>query len=278
MNTRKLRAELISLFKENMIESPETASGLIIMHALGIGKTELILGERAVGAEEELRIREYAARLTRGEPIQYIVGRCEFMSLEFDVSPAVLIPRADTETLVEAVMDRLDKTAGQSVIDIGCGSGIIGISLAYYMKNIAVLAIDISDGALATAKSNADKCGIADRVEFQKLDIMEEFPQQTADCVVSNPPYIKTEVIGGLEPRVRDFEPLTALDGGEDGLDFYRRIAKAPMLKVGGLLAFEIGFDQGREVADILSEYGYKNIEVLPDIEGRDRVVLGNKR
>lgn len=275
MNLKSLRAELISLLKDKKICECEADLSLILMHILKIDKTQLVLGEYCVSSKEKSGILNCVERLISGEPVQYIIGKSEFMSLEFITEPGVLIPRADTEILVEAVMDRLDKSNPLSVMDICCGSGCIGISLAYYMKNISVTALDISDTAIEIAKKNADLNRVSDRVEFLHTDIMYDMPTIPVDCIVSNPPYIKSDIIQTLDPKVREFEPQIALDGGADGLDFYRRIAENANLKDGGLLAFEIGFDQGDSVTNILKENNYTSIEVLQDIENRDRVVLG---
>ncbi len=248
---------------------------LIIINELGLSKTQLILGDLDVNEEKIHKIMQKVSRLKDGEPVQYILGKAEFMSLEFEVNPSVLIPRADTELLVETVIERTPDNS--EIMDIGCGSGCIGISLAHYMNNVAVTLVDISKDALKTAKRNAEKNGVLSKVSFVKHDILKKMPDTLVDCVVSNPPYIRDEVIKTLDKKVRDFEPYTALSGGEDGLIFYRRIAQAAPLKSGGLLAFEIGFDQGDAVSLILEENGYKNIEILKDIEGRDRTVLGYK-
>ncbi len=275
MNVKELRAEIIRLLEDSGSESASADAGLIIMSSLKIDKTRLLMGDMSVGDDETEIVRDLAKRCAEGEPVQYIIGKCEFMSLPFTVNPNVLIPRADTEILVEAVMQRLDKVQNLSVLDVCCGSGCIGISLAYYMPNISVTAIDISENALAVARENAENNGVSDRICFEKADVMKKCLSVGVDCVVSNPPYIKTEVIKGLDSKVRCFEPEIALDGGESGLDFYERITKTARLKDDGLLAFEIGYDQGEAVFEILKRNGYADIEIITDLEGRDRVVLG---
>ncbi len=247
---------------------------LIIINELGISKTQLVLGDLDVTEKQVEKIEQKINRLKDGEPIQYVLGKTEFMSLEFEVNPSVLIPRADTELLVEAVIERVPKNS--EIMDIGCGSGCIGISLAHYM-NAKITMVDVSKDALKTAQKNAEKNGILNEVEFINCDILKEVPDRLVDCVVSNPPYIRDDVIKTLDKNVKDFEPYIALSGGEDGLKFYRRIAECAPLRNGGLLAFEIGFDQGEAVSLLLKENGYKDIEVLKDIENRDRVVLGYK-
>lgn len=275
MKVKELRADIVSMLEEGDADSAAADAGLLIMNSLKIDKTCLLIGDMPVTEEEAEKIRSLARRCAAGEPIQYIIGSCEFMSLPFAVSPDVLIPRADTEILVEAVMHRLDKKRKLTVADICCGSGCIGISLAYYMKNISVTARDISEGALAVARKNAEINGVLSRICFEKTDIMKETLDADVDCIVSNPPYIKTEVIKELDDKVKSFEPEIALDGGEGGLDFYERITRTAAIRAGGLLAFEIGWDQGLAVAEILKRYGYEKIEIITDLEGRDRVVLG---
>ena len=248
---------------------------LIIMDVLGISKTELVLGDIDADEKHIEEIEQKINRLKNGEPLQYILGKTEFMSLEFITEPDVLIPRADTEILVEAVMKRLNHNKKLLVADLCCGSGCIGISLAHYMKNISVKMVDISERALTIAQKNAVLNGVDDRLQFKNIDIMKQMPDIYTDCIVSNPPYIKSETIKTLDRKVRQFEPEIALDGGDDGLNFYRHITKHARLKEGGLLAFEIGYDQGCAVAEILNKYSYTNIEILCDIENRSRVVLG---
>lgn len=275
MKLKELRQEIISKLRAAEIDSPEADLGLILMNVLNIDKTQLIIGDISLSNEDIATISHLAERLIAGEPVQYITRKCEFMSLSFMVTPGVLIPRNDTEILVEEVMKRLNHNTSLSVADIGCGSGCIGISLAKYMKNISVLSVDISQTALEITKQNAVQNGVSDRFEFLHLDITKHTLPDNVDCIVSNPPYIRTDVIDTLDKKVKDFEPLAALDGGHDGLDFYTQIAKNAMLNPGGLLAFEIGYDQGQSVSNILLKNNYTKIEIIKDLEGRDRVVLG---
>ena len=273
MKIRDFRRKLASQFEN--CDSVDIS--LILCDTLNLSKTELLSGDREVTIEEEKEVSDKVSRLERGEPVQYIIGKCEFMSLSFYVRKGILIPRQDTEVLVEVLIERLNNEKPLKVIDMCTGSGCIGISLAYYMKNISVSLCDISEVALDTAKENAKRHIEGREYNIFKMNLLEDFPDEEYDCIVSNPPYIRTDVIEGLDRKVKDFEPDIALDGGCDGLVFYRRIAKEAKLKKGGILAFEIGFDQGKEVSDILNENGFTNIEVIKDIENRDRVVLGIK-
>ncbi len=212
---------------------------------------------------------DWVRRRASHEPVQYILGRCEFMSLEFRVNPGVLIPRPDTETLAELVIGFAgDKP--YTMLDIGTGSGCIAISCAKSCPNVSVDAVDVSQQALDTAKDNAAALGV-DRIRFIKMDILKNFPDKTYDIVVSNPPYIETAQIPGLMADVRDYEPAHALDGGGDGLAFYRRIAQ--YARVNRLLAFEVGQHQADAVANILCRNGYRDVRFAKDLSGIRRVV-----
>lgn len=250
---------------------------LILMNVLKTNKTQVLIGERNVSSAEREEIQRCVNRLTEGEPVQYIINKCEFMSLMFHVEKGVLIPRADTEILVEAVIDRLDKNKKLSVADLCCGSGCVGISIAYYKKNVNLFFYDFSETAIDLTRKNAKSLLDDRKFLITKMDLLSDFPTESFDCVVSNPPYIETSQIGILDKKVKCFEPREALDGGGDGLNFYRRIASEARLNNGGFIAFEIGFNQGDSVAEILSKSGYSDIEVLKDMENRDRVAIGRR-
>ncbi len=247
-----------------------------ILKSLGFSKTDIILGEKTISAEELKSFDAAMERLKTGEPVQYVVGKCEFMSLEFAVSPATLIPRCDTEILVEAVIDFCKGKESPEILEVGCGSGCVSVSLAHFLPDARILAVDISKDAILVAKQNAEKNKVSDRVEFRHHNILEGFSDLNfvPDVVVSNPPYIKSEDIKTLDKKVRDFEPCLALDGGEDGLDFYRFISKNAIFQKGGLLAFEVGIDQANHVSEFMSER-FKDIKIVKDLAGIERVVLG---
>ena len=183
-------------------------------------------------------------------------------------------PRADTETLAEAAAEYIGNNRAR-VLDIGTGSGCIGISIAKLCCGAEVTLLDISAAALETAEKNAEENGVS--AECMRCDILNEVPAGKYDVIVSNPPYIRTDVIDGLDATVREYEPLSALDGGADGLMFYRRITEiAPlMLTDGGLLAYEIGYDQGEAVTELLAESGFCEVKLIQDPCGNDRVVIG---
>lgn len=218
--------------------------------------------------EYELLLKKRAERV----PLQYITGSQEFMGLEFKVNSHVLIPRQDTETLVEEALKMLEP--GMSVLDLCTGSGCVIISLLR-QKKLFGTASDISKQALLIAKENAKN----NRVEVQlvRSNLFQNIIGKY-DMIIANPPYIPTETIASLMPEVKNFEPVEALDGGEDGLDFYRQIVKksGQFLKSNGYLCLEIGHDQGGRVAFLMEENGYRNVKVIKDLAGNARVVRGN--
>ena len=272
-------SELYGLFVDTLNKSgfaeAESDSRLIFEYIAGIDRVKLTLeGDRELepGIEEKLKAA-LAKRLTH-MPVQYITGYQNFMGLEFMVSKDVLIPRMDTETLVEEVL-RLG-LSNVRVLDICTGSGCILLSILKYVYGSSGVGVDISDGALSVAKANSEALGID--ATFIKSDMFENIPKdERFDIVVSNPPYIRSDVIGTLMSEVKDYEPLLALDGSEDGLKFYRIIAdRAPeYLNNGGMLFLEIGYDQGAEVSALLSAAGFMDVEVIKDLSGLDRVVSG---
>lgn len=248
---------------------------LMVMRALGITRTELVLNsKRNVSPSEKWAVCDMVKRRLKGEPLQYIFGECEFMSLDFYVGEGVLIPRSDTEILVETIMETAADNA--KILDICTGSGCIGISLAHYIKNAQVTLIDISDSALSFAERNILRHNLSCRVKMQRMDILKVCPNEKYDIVVSNPPYIETDVISTLMEEVREHEPHIALDGGKDGLLFYERIINiAPyILAENGCLAFEIGYNQGQAVKTMM-EKNFINVRIIKDFGGNDRVVTG---
>lgn len=237
----------------------------------------LVHGDREVAKEQEEQYLECITRRQARIPLQHITGVQDFMGLEFAVNEHVLIPRQDTEILVEEVMK--EEFDGSRILDMCTGSGCILISLLHYSNWCKGVGVDISASALAVANTNAEKLLPEEKrpvfIESNLFDAVEG----TFDIIVSNPPYIRTEVIETLMPEVKDHEPMQALDGFEDGLFFYRRIVEeAPKyLNKGGRLYFEIGHDQGAEVSALLAKAGFQQIRVVKDYAGLDRVVCGTK-
>jgi len=234
--------------------------------------TLLVHGDRAVTEEEETQFRIFIERRSTHEPLQQITGWQEFMGLRFSVTEDVLVPRQDTETLVEEVMRYLSD--GMEILDVCTGSGCILLSLLRYSNGCRGVGCDISEKALAVAGQNAKELGIS--AQFIQSDLFESI-EGRFEYIVSNPPYIRKDMIPTLMEEVRDHEPLIALDGGEDGLDFYRKITREATehLYSGGMLFFEIGYDQGETVKLLMEEEGYEEVTVSQDLAGLDRVVYG---
>lgn len=218
--------------------------------------------------EYELSVKKRAEHI----PLQYITGETEFMGLNFKVNSSVLIPRQDTEVLVEEALKVVKP--GMDVLDMCTGSGCIIISILHNVSDAKGYAADISKQAINIAKENAKIHEVP--VLFERSDLFENI-SGTYDVIVSNPPYIPTDVIPELMPEVKEFEPVEALDGKEDGLFFYRKIVaeSRQYLKENGHLMFEIGYDQGKAVSDMMHEAGFKDVRVIKDLSGNDRVVTG---
>ena len=238
---------------------------------------------------------ELIDRRSSGEPVQYIMESQEFMGLEFIVNENVLIPRQDTETLVEDALEIINtgtlrgedmdvKRKEWDILDLCTGSGAIGVSLARIANKVNVTCSDISEGAIKVAKENAQKHGVAKSVKFEQGDLFKPFSKhfrkQKFDMIISNPPYIKSSIIPTLQKEVCEHEPISALDGGESGLDFYERIVSGvgSHLRKSGVLLLEIGHDQGEAVSGLLSRNGeFTSIRVLKDLANRDRIVFAKK-
>lgn len=250
----------------------------LLMQLLQMSRVKLLTqGERLLTDAQAAQYSQLLQQRTAGYPLQYMLGQCEFMGLSFSVGEGVLIPRSDTETLVETVLEVADREGLVSVLDIGTGSGCIPISLAHY-GGMQATGVDISPQALGYAQENAAKNGV--EIEWIQSDLFSALPKEKKgrlDAIVSNPPYICAGVIATLMPEVRDFEPRNALDGGADGLDFYRAITtqSRDWLRNGGWLFFEIGYDQGAAVLQLLQENGFCDCALRQDLSGLDRVVWG---
>ena len=246
----------------------------IISHVTKMSQEDFIKNPREITAGEEAEIMDIVSRRNSGEPLQYILGETEFMGLTFKVNDLVLIPRQDTETLVETVVKKI-KDKEVRVLDIGTGSGCVGISIAKLCPNADVTLLDYSEAILEVASENAKLNGV--EVKLQHCDILEEIPEGNFDVIVSNPPYIETDTIFSLDNIVTNYEPPEALDGGFDGLLFYQRIAEiAPeIMDENSYIAFEIGYEQGEAVSEILDEAEFSGIKVIKDSCDNDRVVTG---
>ncbi len=265
-------------FKDKGIESSRLEAELLLSATLGLDRIGLYVNfERPLDADELAAFRERVRRRAQREPLQYILGETEFWSLMFNVDPAVLVPRADTEVLVEEALARVAGAA--RVLDVGTGSGAIAIALAHDKPEIQVTALDCSESALEVARGNARRNGVADRVMCLAGDL-EALPAGPFEMIVSNPPYIPTKDWQGLMPEVRDHEPRLALDGGGDGLDAYRQLARQAcrILVPGGWLLVEVGIDQAKEVSTLFKAAGLKEIGQRDDYAGIPRVVMAKSK
>lgn len=278
--------KILDELQEGDLNNPFLDAQLLMTYVLNVDKTYLFVHRDQMLEQETVdRLMDLVKKRKKGYPLQYIIGKQEFMGLDFYVEPGVLVPRPDTEILVESIIDRV-KTMGHTgnkinIVDIGTGSGAIALSLAYYIKGSYIYAIDISDKALNIANKNCKDIGLEDRVVFLKgnlINPLEKFHlDDRINIIVSNPPYIKSNEIAQLQTEVSTYEPKLALDGGDDGLDYYREIipiAKRYLINR-GILAFEIGYDQGDSVSELMKSEGYVAIDIIKDLAGMDRVVIG---
>ena len=235
---------------------------------------------RALSPEQAATLDGYLARREHREPLSHILGRKGFWKIMLQVTPDVLTPRPDTETVVEYVLRDFPEHAAWSVLDLGVGSGAIILSILADRPAAKGLGVDVSEEALAVARDNAASLGLAGRLALLRGDWTEGLGEATFDLVVANPPYIATEVLATLEPEVRDHEPRVALEGGADGLMHYRRLAPEILrvLKPGGRFAVEIGYDQKNAVEALFHEAGALGVTTIRDLGDRDRVVAGVKK
>ncbi len=265
-------------FAGKEIDSARLEAELLLAATLDLDRVGLYVNfERPLDAAELAAFRELVQRRAKREPVQYILGETEFWSLPFNVSPAVLVPRADTEILVEEALARIDGTA--RLLDVGTGSGVVAIALAHEKPETLVTAIDCSESALEVARVNAERNGVADRVICLVGDLAD-LPSGPFEMVVSNPPYIPTADCEQLMPEVRDHEPRLALDGGDDGLTAYRQLtAQAGKILVpGGWLLVEVGIDQAADVTALFKAAGLTEVTHRDDYSGIPRVVMGKAK
>lgn len=259
---------------------------VLLAHALEISHERLLVsGDLAVGDMALARFERSLVRRLAREPVAYITGRQEFWSLDFNVNCAVLIPRPDTERLVEVALSLAGEARSDMplrVLDIGTGSGAIAVSLARELPLATLYATDLSEAALAVARGNAILNGVAERIAFYCGDLFGALADETAsfDLIVANPPYVRRAEIAMLEPEVSYWEPRSALDGGADGLDYYRRMAAQAWLHLGpnGAVALEIGADMAEATTQLLIDARrYTDIRTYQDYAGRERVVAATK-
>ena len=280
MTILQTRNEIIEQLTSAGIEDADSEARIILRETAGLSATDIHgRPDDEITSDIYNEIQTIIKRRLMREPLQYIYGRWDFMGLSFAVRPGVLIPRPDTEIMVETVMGRLHD--GMRILDLCTGTGCILISLLKYSNGCEGVGVDISEEALALAQENADNINNSASISFLQGDLYGALTEMvtpiTFDIIVSNPPYIPADVIDTLEPEVKKYEPRLALDGGDDGLDIIRRIidgAQAHLIK-GGELFLEIGYDQGPSVSALMREAGFADVEVIPDYAGLDRVAAG---
>ena len=270
-------------FAQKGIENPRLDAEVLLSHVLKKQRIYLYVHfDEPLQAAELATFREMIKKRIAHVPVAYILGEKEFMGLTFKVTEATLVPRPDTEILVQAGVDRLRQLGWSNprIADIGTGTGAVGLSVLNFIQDAVLDTVDISPAARAVAEENAESFGLKERANFFTGDLLAPLAGQTYTAILSNPPYIPAKDIEGLAADVRNSEPHTALDGGEDGLDFYRRLcSEAPaMLAAGGFMAFEVGIDQAGDVARLAEENPLIcRTEILKDYAGIERVVVAWK-
>ncbi|MBO3762343.1 peptide chain release factor N(5)-glutamine methyltransferase [Ciceribacter sp. L1K22] len=267
-------------FQAADLDDPALEARILVSGLLDLSTTEMVLADdRAVAPDDAERVREGIFRRLAHEPVYRILGHRAFHGLDLKISAATLDPRPDTEVLVDRVLHHMRALVEQRgrvrILDLGTGTGAIGLSLAKASPAAEVVLTDISAEALSTAEENAHINGIADRTRFVRSDWFGAV-SGSFDIIVSNPPYIVREVIGTLDPEVRNYDPMAALDGGADGLDAYRAIAAGALshLAEDGFVGLEIGYDQNEAVTALFASEGFGLIEAAKDFGGRDRVLI----
>jgi release factor glutamine methyltransferase len=278
-----VRRDLAARFRAGGIDSPDLDARLLVGHALGLDHASLVRdGERGLDGSDIAPIEALAARRLAGEPVARITGVKEFWGLPFQVTPAVLVPRPDTETVVETALALIDRDGARSrrlrIADLGTGSGAILVALLHELPDAWGIGTDCDTAALATARANALRLGVAARASFVACDFGAALAGGS-DVVVANPPYIAADEIAALAPEVRDFDPRGALDGGPDGLGAHRAIAAdaGRLLAPGGHLVMEIGAGQAEAVSVLAAAAGLGSISVAPDLTGIGRVVSARR-
>lgn len=276
----ELLKEGYQILKEEGIESYALDCDLLLGKVVKKDRLFLLLNRDYELNHKEIEEFYRLLKLRKNKmPIKYMLGECEFMGLPFYIREGVLIPRPDTEILVECAMEEIKKNKFKNICDVCCGSGIIGITIAKLLKDVNVKCSDISHTAYEVTSENIKRLGVGERVQVIESDLLGKFIEnkERFDVVVSNPPYIRKNVIGTLMEDVKNFEPYEALCGGEDGLNFYREITSESLklLNNGGMLLFEIGYDQKDSVSNLLKENGFVEVECLKDLSGKDRVIKG---
>jgi release factor glutamine methyltransferase len=277
--------QAVEKLRSGGVERPRTNAELLLEAVLNAKKIDLYLDrDRILTSGQIEKFNQFLLERISGRPLQYILGTTEFFGLEFEVNERVLIPRPETEILVETVIENMRGVHQPRIIDLGTGSGAIAISLAKSLKNSFVFATDISAEALKVAEKNAGRHCVEKQIEFVQGDLFEPLKDKnvegTVDCVVSNPPYVSEEEFKNLPREVRDYEPIVALKTDEEGTLFHRKIIENSLdfLNQSGILAVEVGLGQAGKVADLIrSQKDFKRAEIERDLGGIERIVLGRR-
>lgn len=283
--TRRLIAWLSEAFAGKGLPAPRLSAEILVSHVLGCDRLRLAMdADRPASAEERERLRALAGRALKHEPIQYLVGEWWFFGLPLKVDRRVLIPRPETEVIVEEVLQHARSSPGEVLVaDVGTGSGCIAIAIAKHRKDARVIAVDASREALDVARENAARHGVSERVEFVEGDLLRPLVERglagRMHYLCSNPPYVPDEEWAAVASNVRDYEPEMALRGGADGLRFVRPVLEgaAELLRPGGMVLVEVAESRAGEARGIAERAGLVDVRVLKDHEGRERVVRGIK-
>lgn len=274
--------EAYQKLKNRNIESYKIDAQILLYTVLNTDRVFILSnGEKELSKEDYDNFTQLIKKREEKIPIAYLISKGDFMGIDLVVESGVLIPRGETEILVEVALEFLKDKSDIKVLDMCAGSGCVGIAIAMNNLKTQIIETDISNVSKKIVNINVDKYDLKDRVQFVSSDLFENIDKKSKfDIIVSNPPYIETEEINNLMEDVKNYEPHIALDGGNDGLQFYRKITKEAgyFLKENGMLAFETGYKQGKEVESLLKKNGYKNIKILKDLSGHDRIVHGIKK
>ena len=280
MNISEILNKATEILHESGIAEPRREANSLLAFALEKDKTFLIAhSEYELSSEEKSKFENFLTRRANREPFQYITGKQEFYGLDFIVTKDVLIPRPETELIVESAIEILKNIENPRFCEVGAGSGCISVSILHENTSATAIALDISEKALTLARKNAEKHHVSDRLELKISDVFDNLKAEKFDLIVSNPPYIDAEDFADLQREVRDFEPQFALTDGKDGLSIIEEIIKtAPnFLKSEGFLLMEIGFNQSIKVCEMFSPNLWQSIEFLPDLQGIPRMLKAEK-
>lgn len=264
-------------FKTAGLDTPELDARLLLQNVLGVTHEDILLNNsRLLSESESDTLSKFILRRLNGEPVSRILGQRDFWKHSFKVSDETLDPRPDSETIIDAVISEFNCDEDLKILDLGTGTGCLLLSLLHEFPNARGVGVDISQGAIAVAKENAEVIGLANRVNFINSDWQDMPLEQNFDIVISNPPYIAEGEIAGLQPEVKNFDPYTALSGGESGLECYKTIVQIlpKLLKKKGKIFFEIGYNQEELVKAILAEGGFIVLQTIADLAGHPRCTV----